>query len=317
MRAPFEQLPFAEVPEKPVVPHSFFEGRFETVRVETRPFGPLEVRTVRYGSGPPLVLVHGFMTTSYSFRYLFEPLKDRFELVMFDLVGAGESSKPRGSYHPDNIADAIGDTLGALGVRGAPMIGNSLGGYLALRLALRDPGAIGRLCCLHPPGLPTPRMFALRAALDLLPRSHALTRWLVRRDPRRWVHTNVHYFDETLKSREEHREYARPLETDDGLDAFVRMLDETMSVRAMQVFERDLEARGTRFPIPLQLVYARKDPMVPPVVGERLARLLPTAEMVWLDNASHFAHVDAPAAFLRAAVPFLTREASGAHEKNS
>ena len=150
-------------------------------------------------------------------------------------------------------------------------------------------------------------MFALRAALDVLPRSHAITRWLVRRDPKRWVHKNVHYFDETLKSREEHREYARPLETEDGLDAFVRMLDETMSVRAMQAFERELEVRGASFPVPLQLVYARKDPMVPPVVGERLARLLPTAEMVWLENASHFAHVDAPAAFLRVAVPFFDR----------
>jgi pimeloyl-ACP methyl ester carboxylesterase len=315
MRAPFKQLPFREVPEMPAVPHRFFEGRVEQIPVQTRAFGPVSVRAIRYGKGPPLVLVHGFMTTAYSFRYLFEPLKDRFELVVFDLVGAGESSKPRGSYHPDNLADAIGDTLAALGVRGAPMIGNSLGGYLALRLALRDPGAIGRLCCLHPPGLATARMTALRTVLDWLPRSHALVRWLVRRDERRWVHTNVHYFDETLKSREEHREYARPLESEDGLDAFVHMLDETMDVRAMRAFERDLEQRGARFPIPLQLVYARRDPMVPPAVGDRLSRLLPTAEMVWLENASHFAHVDAPAEFLRVALPFLTREVAGAHEK--
>ncbi|MBL8739528.1 MAG: alpha/beta hydrolase [Myxococcales bacterium] len=315
MRAPFDQLPFGDVPDKPRLPHRFFDGRFANVTVSTRPFGPISVRTVRYGSGPPLVLVHGFMTTAYSFRYLFEPLADQFELVAFDLVGAGETDKPRGSYHPDRMADAIGDTLDALGVRGAPMIGNSLGGYLALRLALRDPGAIGRLSCLHPPGLPTARMVALRAALDVLPRSHALVRWLVRRDERRWVHKNVHYFDETLKSREEHGEYARPLESDEGLDAFVRMLDETMSVRAMRDFERDLAAFGSRFPIPLQLVYARRDPMVPPIVGQRLGRLLPSAELVWLENASHFAHVDNPAAFLRAAIPFLTREASGAHEK--
>ena len=46
--------------------------------------------------------------------------------------------------------------------------------------------------------------------------------------------------------------------------------------------------------------------MVPPSVGERMGALLPGAERVWLDGASHFAHVDATDAFVRAALPFLT-----------
>jgi pimeloyl-ACP methyl ester carboxylesterase len=59
--------------------------------------------------------------------------------------------------------------------------------------------------------------------------------------------------------------------------------------------------------VPLQLVYARRDPMVPPSVGERLARLVPGAELAWLEAGSHFAHVDAPEALLAAALPFLER----------
>jgi pimeloyl-ACP methyl ester carboxylesterase len=72
----------------------------------------------------------------------------------------------------------------------------------------------------------------------------------------------------------------------------------------MATFERELRERG-RFPIPLQLVYAARDPMVPPSVGDRLAALLPDARFVRLERASHFAHVDAPSAFLEAALPFL------------
>lgn len=303
--APFRQLAFRDVPERPRVPHPFFSAKTERVRVKTRPFGEVETRVVRYGEVPPLVCIHGFMTSSYSFRYLLEPLAKKFTVVAFDVVGSGDADKPRGSYAPDDIADSIGDTITALGLRGARAIGNSLGGYLAMRLAMRDEGCLCRLVNLHAPGLPTGRLVALRTALDHVPRARALTSWLVGRDEERWVHKNVHYFDETLKSREEHREYARPLKTKEGVEGFVRTLDETLDVRHMKVFEGRLRALGGRFPIPLQLVYARRDPMVPPGVGERYAKLLPASPIVWLEGASHFAHVDAPQKFLAAALPFL------------
>lgn len=302
---PFEQLPFAAVPDRPRLPHRYFDARLEDVPVRTRSYGELSIRVARFGRGSPIVAVHGFMTTSYSFRYLFEPLGETHEVIAFDLPGAGDSDKPSGPYDPASLARAIGDIVRGLGLEGAPLIGNSLGGYLALRLALDEPATMSKLVCLHPPGLPTARMRALRIALDLAPRPDRLVRALVRRNPERWVHKNVHYFDETLKSREEHREYARPLRTEAGVAAFFAMLDRTLDVRAMASFERELSLRTQPFPVPLLFVYARRDPMVPPAVGERLARLIPSAKLVWLERASHFAHVDAPADFLRVAMPFI------------
>ena len=87
------------------------------------------------------------------------------------------------------------------------------------------------------------------------------------------------------------------------------MLDETLDVRAMDRFERALRERAA-FPIPLLLAYAREDPMVPPVVGERLAALVRDATLCWLDDASHFAHVDAADRFVPLAERFL-RESAG------
>jgi pimeloyl-ACP methyl ester carboxylesterase len=89
-----------------------------------------------------------------------------------------------------------------------------------------------------------------------------------------------------------------------GLEAFASMLGDTLSPGEMARFAQELAERRA-LPIPLQLVYAREDKMVPPVVGARLAALLPGAQLTWLENASHFAHVDAPEAFLQAALPFL------------
>jgi pimeloyl-ACP methyl ester carboxylesterase len=305
MLKPFRQLPFAEVPDAPRLPHGYFDARAETVTVRTAAFGDVKTHVRVHGSGPPLLLVHGFMTTGYSWRYAMRPLGERFTLYIPDLVGCGRSAMPDAPYTPENLADWLDALVDVLAIRGAPAIGNSMGGYLGLHLALRHPDALSRLVNLHSPGLPTGRMKALRTALDVVPRWPEVLRWMVQRDPERWVHRNVHYFDETLKSREEHREYGRPLATPEGVRAFARMLDETMDVRAMARFEATLRGRRA-LPIPLQLVYARRDPMVPPSVGERMAALLPGAERVWLDDASHFAHVDATDAFVRAALPFLT-----------
>ncbi len=301
---PFAQMRFEDLPERPRLAHPFFDRQEERVVVPSRHFGRTTVSVRRTGSGPPLVCVHGLMTSSYSFRYVLERLSKEHEVIVFDLPGAGRSDAPDVPYGPEELADFIGETLDALAVRGARVLGNSMGGYLCMWLALRRPEAMSRLVNLHSPGLATPRMHALELALRFIPGSGAIVDRLVRRDPERWAFRNVHYYDESLKSLEEAREYAAPLRTEAGRRAFGRYLGDTLKASTMRRFERALTATRP-FPIPLMLVYARRDPMVPPSVGERLGRLVPEAPLVWLEAASHFAHVDAPDAFLDAALPFL------------
>ena len=299
---PFRPLRYADVPDVPTRPHRFFAATRRDITIESPGLPPTRIAVHEYGQGPPLLLVHGLMTTGYSFRYLLDLLGDRYRLVMPDLPGAGQSDHPDVYMGPDVLARSLIAILDALGMRGAPVIGNSMGGYLCMRAALLDGAAMGRLVNLHSPGVPTLRMRALRLALRLLP-ARAIVDVLVRRDPLRWVHRNVHYFDESLKSREEHREYARPLLLPAGRRTFFRHLHDALDAGQMAQFVDALRARP--FPIPLQLVYARRDPMVPPVVGERLHALVPAAQMIWLEDASHFAHVDAAARFVDAIEPFL------------
>lgn len=300
---PFEQLAFDDVSQEPIRPHAWWRLERREVAVA---FNGAQSTVVyrKAGSGPPLLLVHGFMTTGYSWRYAIEHLSKRWTVYAPDLVGCGESEKPRGSYAPEHVADSIGAFVRAVNIEGCATIGNSMGGYLCMHLALRDAQALGSLVNLHSPGVATGRMRALRWALDVVPGWKRVLRRVVQHDAQRWVHRNVHYFDERLKSREEHRVYGAPLETREGFDGFVSMLDETLDVRAMVRFERALRERGT-FPIPLCLVYARRDPMVPPVVGERLASLVRGAKLLWMDDASHFAHVDATERFVPIAEEFL------------
>jgi pimeloyl-ACP methyl ester carboxylesterase len=299
---PFRQLPFERVPELPAVAHRWADMTRRDVTIHTDELGACRIAVHELGDGPPLVLIHGLMTASYSFRYLLPLLGRRYRLIIPDLPGSGASDCPDVYLGPDVLARAVIATLDAVGARGAPVIGNSMGGYICMRAALIDPTAIGRLVNLHSPGVPTARMVALRWALRVLPGWPLLDR-MVRRDPERWVHKQVHYYDESLKSREEHRAYAAPLRTREGRRGFYRHLRDALDVREMRRFVRMLGA--TTFPIPLMLVYATRDPVVPPIVGKRLHALVPAAEFVELPDASHFAHVDAPERFVAAIEPFL------------
>jgi pimeloyl-ACP methyl ester carboxylesterase len=288
---PFRRLPFSAVPEKPRRSHPYFDAPTRTIEVPSAHFGRLRVQVREHGSGPPLLLIHGLMTTSYSWRYLLEPLGARFRVVAPDLPGCGASDKPAVPYGAAQLAAFIGEFQHAVGIRGCLAVGNSLGGYLCMRAALADPTTFARLVNIHSPAFPLVRLRALAAALAV-PGARALLRWWIRRAPLSWAWRNVHYYDESLKSLEEAHAYGDPLATDAGVRAFVRYLAETMAPRDFAAFVDELRARA--FPVPLLLVYSRLDPLVPPATGARLHTLVPGARLEWLDDTSHFAHVDSP-----------------------
>ena len=233
---PFKRGRFEDLPNKPRVPHVYGDAEQLTVRVRSVGFGDMDVHVRRFGSGPPLLLVHGFMTTSYSWRYAFEPLGEHYTCFAPDLPGTGRSDKPLDvSYEPAEIARWIGELQAALGIVGCKTIGNSMGVYLCLHLALQDAKAMSRLVVLHAPGIPELRLSAARVVFAM-PGTHMLLRWLVRRKPLRWVHKNVHYYDESLKSMEEAREYGEPLRKYAGAEAFSKYLRETMGIVPMKAF---------------------------------------------------------------------------------
>ncbi len=304
MAQAFVQGRFQDLPQKPRVPHDYFATPSKEIVVPRTELGDVRVHYREKGTGAPLLLVHGLMTTSYSFRYVLGPLSESRRVIALDLPGAGRSDMVRGTYAPDVLARFLGDFMTTLGIEGSDIVGNSMGGYLTLRLAVERPSLIRRLVCTHAPMFPSARFEALRLATRL-PGASALLHALVARDPLRWAHRNVHYFDESLKSLEEAEEYGRPLAAREGCDAFFHYLADTLDPRAFAAFARTLETTRP-FPVPLLLLYSREnDPMVPPDVGRRLAQAIPDAKMVWLERASHFPHVDSPAATLAAIGEFL------------
>jgi len=300
---PFERVPFDDLPREPRRPHAYNRAEILDVRVSSRVFGEVRTHVRAFGAGPPLLLVHGLMTSSYSFRYILEPLGRHFRVYAPDLPGSGRSDKPtRADFSPSSFATFVGELQRALEIRGSAVVGNSLGGYIAMHLGLQDPAAARCIVANHAPGTPHPRYSVLHALLSTRA-GRGLLRLLVQRDPRRWVWRNVHYHDETLKSLEELDEYGAPLGTDEGFGCFAKSLHETLAPAGFQSFVRDLGRAP--FPVPLLLVYARQDPMVPPQVGEDLVKIARGSKLRWIDGTSHFSHVDTPEEMCQAILPFL------------
>ncbi|MGI5200361.1 alpha/beta fold hydrolase [Spirillospora sp. CA-108201] len=308
--AGFRQMSLRALPERPRLPHSYFDAEPVDIEMDSVPFGRIRVHYRTAGSGPPLLLVHGLMTTGYSWRYVLADLAVAFRVIVVDLPGCGRTDGPVGRrYGSAELATWIGEFQRAAGIDGCAVVGNSLGGCLVLRRALDAPSSFSRVAIIHSPVLPEAKHRALHLVLALPGVASGLAAY-VRRSPMRWTHSRTHYYDETLKSWEEVRAYSESLAHIDGARVFMHYLRDGLRPAALADTVQRLRRRraaGLGFPVPLLAVYSKEnDPMVPPRMGRALAELVPSARVVWLERASHFVHVDQPEAVSSLLLDFLT-----------
>src|SRR3979409_779865 len=112
------------------------------------------------------VLVHGIAGSSATWAPVMERLDgDRYTMIAPDLLGHGESAKPRGDYSLGAYASGIRDLLGALGHERATVLGHSLGGGVAMQFAYQFPERTERLALVSSGGLGREVHLLLRAAV--------------------------------------------------------------------------------------------------------------------------------------------------------
>jgi pimeloyl-ACP methyl ester carboxylesterase len=179
LSAPFRRGRFRDLPATPRRPHRFFELAERRVTVASSAFGDVGIAYRELGDGPPLLLVHGLMTTTYSWRYVVDELMRSWRVLAIDLPGCGRSDKPkRARYGAGELARFLVELVDALGIRGCRVVGNSMGGYLCMRAALLDGGAFSRLVNIHSPGVPDWRYRALRLLLSTPAVAPMLSWWV-------------------------------------------------------------------------------------------------------------------------------------------
>jgi pimeloyl-ACP methyl ester carboxylesterase len=257
------------------------------------------------GSGPVLVLVHGITSTSATWSNVLPYLAERFTVLAPDLLGHGESAKPRGDYSLGAYASGIRDLLFALGHERATFVGHSLGGGIAMQLAYQFPEHCERLVLVSSGGLGRDITPLLRAAslpgselvLPLLANGRvlgtgrAVGRALGRVGLR--VHTDL---GEVLRGH-------ASLADGDARAAFVHTLRTIVDPRGQRVDASDrlYLARA----LPFLIVWGERDPIIPVEHARAAHRLVPESRLELFPGAGHFPHLDDPLRFVRLLTDFV------------
>ncbi|HEX8052457.1 MAG TPA: alpha/beta fold hydrolase [Thermoleophilaceae bacterium] len=97
------------------------------------------------GSGPPVVLIHGFGCSLNWWTPVMPLLRKSLRVIRLDLLGHGRSEKPRDGYSMEEQADVVADVMRRLGVHRAAVVGHSMGGMVATALAERHRAMVSRL----------------------------------------------------------------------------------------------------------------------------------------------------------------------------
>ena len=115
--------------------------------------GGLPIRYLAGGEGPPLVLLHGAGDNSLDWRWVMPTLASTHRVYAPDLPGSPDSARPAADYSPAFFERFVASFVDALGIGQATFVGNSLGGLIALRVALSEPARVRALVLVDSAGL--------------------------------------------------------------------------------------------------------------------------------------------------------------------
>jgi pimeloyl-ACP methyl ester carboxylesterase len=113
----------------------------------------LPIRYLAAGEGPPLVLLHGAGDNALDWRWVMPSMAATHRVYAPDLPGSPDSARPAADYSPAFFERFVAAFVDALGIGRAAFVGNSLGGLIALRVALSEPARVGALVLVDSAGL--------------------------------------------------------------------------------------------------------------------------------------------------------------------
>lgn len=125
-------------------------GAETMLQIETRTIGGYEVAYTDQGTGEVLVLIHGLGADLSRWREVVGPLSKSHRVIALDLFGFGQSAKPDIGYRGQTYVDQAFALLDALDIETATLIGNSMGGWIALLAAEQKPNRIKQLVLVAP-----------------------------------------------------------------------------------------------------------------------------------------------------------------------
>lgn len=257
-------------------------------------------------ASPVLLLIHGITSTSATWEPVIDVLAEHAYVIAPDLLGHGDSDKPRGDYSLGAFASSLRDLLHHLGHEHVTVVGHSLGGGVAMQFAYQYPEHCERIVLVSSGGLGRDVSWALRAAtlpgaelvLPLIANSHvrnagvAVVR-VMRRLPFRARPSMV----------ELARGYAS-LADSPARSAFVHTLRSVVEPGGQRVHAGDklYLAEGR----PTLIVWGALDTVIPVAHAHSAHAAIPGSVLEVFEQSEHFPHMDEPERFARVLLSFLS-----------
>ena len=239
------------------------------------------------GAGEPIILIHGFPTSSHLWSEVVPLLPKGHRVVVVDLLGYGRSDRPDGrNLGVRGHAERIIALLDALNINYACVVGHDVGGGIAQLLSLRWPARVSRLCLVDSVAFDDWPAREVKVARAMLP----LTRHL----PATWILSILRTdlmrgYLSSDRGALSIDMYVRPFATAEGRDVLVEHIGALDSAET-----KALEPRLKDVVAPTALLWGAEDPFLPLSIGRRLRESIPGATLEVVPDVRHFTPEEAP-----------------------
>lgn len=256
------------------------------------------------GSGPLLVLVHGIAGSSSTWEEVAWSLRQRYTVVAPDLLGHGDSSKPRGDYSLGGYANMLRDLLGALGFERGTLVGHSLGGGVAMQFAYQFPERCERLVLVSSGGLGREVHPLLRSAI--LPGAGIVLPWLCAEGPRNVVTQATRWLGRLgLRAGPDLEgvwQGFTSLGDADARRAFLATVRSILDAGGQRVSARDRLYLAEE--LPTLIVWGERDPLIPVRHAYAAHEQIVGSRLEVFPNAGHFPYRDDVRRFVEVLLDF-------------
>ena len=245
-----------------------------------------------YGRGKPVILLHGWLGSWGYWLNTMESLKKEYRCYALDFWGFGDSGKRRTSYQVNDFVGLVDQFMDRLGIEAAPVVGHSMGGTVAMCLALTKPQRVQRVIAVGSPVVGDSLNIFLRLA------------------GRPWIANIVWHLPVALQF---------------GIKAFspyvvknrnewYQMITRDLSRTTLEAFfssinslhKTDLSARLPAMTTPLMGIYGAGDNVVAPNQANLIAKNAPISKITMMLGSGHFPMLDEPQAFNQNLAEFLS-----------
>ncbi len=256
------------------------------------------------GEGPALLLIHGLAGSSRTWKDVMPRLAENHTVIAPDLMGHGESAKPMGDYSPGAFASGLRDFLGMLDVPQVTVLGQSLGGGVAMQLAYQHPELCERMVLVCSGGLGREVSWILRVLT--LPASEY---WMPIIFPSFAKHAGERVSgavsDAGIQAphlAEMWRAYASITQAPNR-HAFIRTMKAVIDPGGQSINATDRLYLATA--MPTLIVWGEDDPVIPVEHAYNAHEAIPGSRLEVFEGIGHFPHSEAPNRFLEVLEDFL------------